>query len=186
MTIVLALATAGPVSAQVAAPFPSPWAPIRIPVPAMSTVGGPGSAAYTGVVTPFGFYQPAIPQNTIVPSYPYILYPVPQPVFIPVVLPRPAVEPVEVTVVTLRSNTSPTDMRIKPETAITWMNTENRERVIVVDPPAQPGVTAEDARQTGVAGPNENVSMVFRQPGEYTYYFKDQPERRARITIEEQ
>src|SRR5262249_27682365 len=105
LTGALALATLGPAGAQRVAP------------------ALPNITPYTGLLTPFGYHPPSIPTDTIIP-YSFIAYPVPQAVYVPVAVTpqQPAVQPVLVTIVTLRADAAPTDLRVKRDTVVTWVN----------------------------------------------------------------
>jgi plastocyanin len=137
-------------------------------------------------VTPFGYWPPAVPSNTFVPSYPYVVVAVPQPVYVPVPItpPRPPVEMVQATVLTLRGNRLPAEARVKAGTVVTWLNTDNRDRTLVFEMPATPGTSAEAARPSGIVPANGNFSLAFHQAGTYTYYLQDQPEVRTQVIVE--
>lgn len=192
----LALAAVGPAGAQFVtpplgipgtAPYSVPWAPYVYRAPSISTAGGgPSSMDYTGVLTPNGYWPPSIPSTTFTPNYQYVIYAVPQPVYVPVpvVQPRPAVEFVQGKVVTVRAATTPTELQLQPGTVVTWINEENRARTVVLEMPVAPGASAEPARQKITLPPKGTLSLAFNQPGAYPYYLEDQPERRARIVVE--
>jgi plastocyanin len=169
LTGALVLATLGPAGAQRVAP-----------------VGLPSITPYTGLLTPFGYRPPSVPSDTIIP-YSFIAYPVPQAVYVPVAVTpqQPAVQPVQVLIVTLKANAAPAELRVKRGTVVTWVNAGEQERTFVVDPQRLSGISAGATRQSGAARPNSSFSLAFYQPGVYQYYLQDQPDRTARITVEE-
>jgi len=168
LTGALALAALGPAGAQRVSP------------------ALPNITPYTGLLTPYGYRPPSIPTDTIIP-YSFIAYPVPQAVYVPVAVTpqQPAVQPVRVTIVTLRTGTAVADLRVKRDTVVTWVNAGERERTFVVDPQRLAGFSAGATRQSGSARPNSSFSLAFHQPGTYEYFLQDQPERTAKITVEE-
>jgi hypothetical protein len=147
--------------------------------------GGLSIAPYTGMVTPFGYQAPAIPSDRIIPQE-YVTYS-PQVIYVPVaVTPEmPAVQPCQVAIVTLRPDTPLADVRVKRNTVVTWVNAGDRVRTLVVEPARLPGISMGASPQTGAARPNGSFSLAFYQPGVYDYYTQDQPDRRARVVVEE-
>jgi plastocyanin len=173
-----------PMGVPGAVPFGGAWAPYAYRVPSISSTSGPSVTDYTGMVTPFGYWPPAVPSNTFVPSYPYVFVAVPQPVYVPVTPPRPAVELVQATVLTLRGGKLPAESRVKPGTVVTWMNAESRDRTLVFELPATAAASAEVTRSPGVVPANGSFSLAFHQPGTYTYYLQGQPEVRTQVVVE--
>jgi plastocyanin len=170
LTGALALAVLGPAAAQ----------------QRVAPVGLPSITPYTGLLTPYGYRPPSVPTDTIIP-YSFIAYPVPQAVYVPVAVtpPQPAVQRVQVAIVTLRAGAAVSDLRVKRDTVVTWVNAGERERTFVVDPQRLSGFSAGATRQSGAARPNSSFSLAFHQPGTYQYFLQDQPERTAKITVEE-
>jgi plastocyanin len=152
----------------------------------LAPAGLPNITPYTGLLTPYGYRPPSVPTDTIIP-YSFIAYPVPQAVYVPVAVTpqQPAVQPVQVLIVTLKANAAPAELRVRRGTVVTWVNAGAHDRTFVVDPQRLSGISAGASRQSGVARPNASYSLAFYQPGVYQYYFQDQPDRLARITVEE-
>jgi plastocyanin len=179
MTGALALAALAPASAQF--------------LPAPSSPGTPAGLRniipFTGLQIPGGFLPPSIPSNWVSPSYPQIYY-YPVPVYVPVpVMPEvPAVQPVQVTIVTLRESATQ-EVRVKAGSAVTWVNASNRERTLIVEPVSPTGgstaVSTGNGRQSGTVRPNDTFSLAFNQPGTYDYYLQDQQQQRARVIVEQ-
>jgi plastocyanin len=94
------------------------------------------------------------------------------------------VETVEVKVLALRGSTLPAEARVPLGTVVTWLNTENRERTLVFELPAPAGTSAAVERPSRVIAANGSFSLAFNQPGTYTYYLQDQPERRTQVVVE--
>ena len=97
---------------------------------------------------------------------------------------RSALEPVQVTTVTLRPDTAPPTVTVKPDTVVTWVNASDREHTLVIETIPPPGGSDWTHQQIGTARPNGSVSLMFHQPGSYEYYLQDQPANRARIVVE--
>lgn len=167
-----ALAIGSPAGAQLVSPGRLPWN--------LSTI-----TPYSGVLTPFQYRLPTMPNDSVVPYRSYIPYPVPQPVYVPVETApeRPALEPMQVTVVTLRPGTTPPPVRVKPDGIITWVNASDRTRTLVIDSVSTTEGDRWSNRQSGVARPDSSLSLAFHQAGTYDYYLSDEPTRRARITV---
>jgi len=93
---------------------------------------------------------------------------VPQPVCVPVpVTPEPpAVQPVQVALLTLRPGAAPADVRVKRDIVVTRINAGDRERSLVVDPIRLPGIGAGAGGQRGATRPNGSFSLVFHQHGQ--------------------
>jgi hypothetical protein len=153
---------------------------------AVAPIGLLSIMPYTGLLTPFGYQPPSIPSDTYIP-YSFIAYPVPQPVYVPVAVtsPQPALQPVRVAIVMLWADAASADVRVKRDTIVTWVNAGERERTLVIEPPRLPGNSGGATRQSGAARPNGSFSLAFHQPGVYDYWLQDQPDRRARVTVEE-
>jgi plastocyanin len=165
----LALAALAPAGAQRGAP-----------------VGLPSITPYTGLLTPYGYRPPSVPTDTIIP-YSFIAYPVPQAVYVPVpVTPQqPAVQPMQVSIVTLKADAAAADLRVKRGTVVTWVNAGTHDRTFVVEPQRLSGISAGATRQSGTARPNTSYSLAFYQPGVYQYYVQDRPDHQAKIVVEE-
>ncbi len=96
---------------------------------------------------------------------------------------RSALEPVQVTTVTLRPDTAPPTVTVKPDTVVTWVNASDREHTLVIETIPPPGGSDWTHQQIGTARPNGSVSLMFHQPGSYEYYLQDQPASRGRIVV---
>jgi plastocyanin len=155
-------------------------------MPSLSTFGGPAVTDYTTLGTGFGSYPSGMPSNVIVPSYPYVMVAVPQPVYVPVPVapPRPPVEMVQATVLTLRGARLPAEVRVKADTVVTWLNTDKQVCTLIFEMPAMPGATAEEARSPGTVPANGSFSLAFHQPGTYPYYLEGHPEVRTQLVVE--
>jgi plastocyanin len=145
-----------------------------------------GLANYTGVLTSFGSQSPRLPSQWIIPQF-VIYYQAPSPVLLPEPAPRPApaVEPVPVTMISLRSDAAPQDVRVKPGAVVTWRNAEERERTLIVHRPGQARSSDPAVRRSWRIGENGSFSLAFYQPGVYEYSLQEEPERRGRIVVAE-
>jgi hypothetical protein len=195
----LSLAALGTASAQAIGPLGLPGVVTSAQAVSPATMGGAmgpagrgalgwaGLSSYTGLLTPFGYRAPVIPSDRIVPAYPMVAYPVPQPVYVPVPVQaeQPAVAPVRVTQVPLRASGVLTSLQAERGIVISWVNRGEKAITVVVDPERQPGVTSGVGRQRGAARPNESFSLQFHQPGVYEFYIQDQPARRGRVVVTE-
>jgi plastocyanin len=157
--------------------------------PASAQVGrmsGPSLWDYTGVLMPGASIPPRIPNTWIIPVQVFH-YEVPRAIYIPVPVAaeRPAVEPVQVATLTLRSSSGPADLRVKPGTVVTWKNGDNRDYTLVVPQPGVSGVGGGDASQRWRVRANDSFSLAFHRPGTYDYYRLEEPNRRARIIVAE-
>jgi plastocyanin len=159
--------------------------------PASAQVGrmsGPSLWDYTGVLMPRASIPPRIPNTWIVPIQVFH-YEVPQAIYVPVPVPvateRPAVEPVQVATLTLRSGSAPADVRVKPGTVVTWRNGDNQDYTLVVPRPSASGAGGGDASQRWRIRANDSFSLAFNRPGTYDYYRLEEPNRRARIIVTE-
>lgn len=183
MSGALALAALAPASAQFLPP------PNTAPHPASTPVGLRNVIPYTGMQWSGGFMPPSIPSDWLSPSQRQIYY-YPVPVYVPVpVTPEvPAVQPVQVTIVTLR-DAGLQEVRVKAGSAVTWLNASPRERTVIVNavsPTEGSGeVSTPGARQSSVVRPNDTFSLAFNQPGTYEYYLQDQQTQRARVIVEQ-
>lgn len=180
---VLALAALAPASAQIVPSLGGPdirdFSGIITPSPRL------GFQNFGAIVTPSGTVPPRIPSTVITPNYVFH-YGLPQAVYVPVFVtpPRPAVEPVTVATVTLRGGTAPADVRVGRGTVVTWENTADRERTLIVPSAPSPSDGGAETNRWRIRE-NGRVSLVFRRPGTYEYYLQDRPEERARIIVEE-
>src|SRR5262249_38483725 len=149
----------------------------------------PGSAvaAYSGVVTPFGFRPGFVPHVWYQPQVLVDYQAPPQVVYVPVAVaaPRPAVEPIRTVTVLLRSSAPPADVRVRPGTVVTWTNPEDRSRTFVLEPAGVSGSSAGTGQRSGALGANASVSLAFNRAGTYFYYLQDKPDERARILVQE-
>jgi plastocyanin len=119
-------------------------------------------------------------------------YEVPRPIYVPVAdpPPLPAVEPVQVTMVALRGDTPPADVRVKQGAVVTWSNPDDTDRTLVIDLAGlngtSPGVGPPRVVGQSVAIPrHSNYSLVFHQPGTYYYSLQDRPSQRGSIIVEQ-
>src|SRR5262249_6515519 len=147
----LALAPLVPASAQNAMPV---WRPAYL--------------EYTGVVTTGRNVPPAIPTTWITPAYVFH-YDVPEPVFVPVPQPRPAVEPVMVATVTLRSSVAPEAVFVGGGTVVTWENGDDQARTLVIAPAETAGTDDESGAYRWQLPANGRFNLAFNQRGSYEY-----------------
>jgi plastocyanin len=159
--------------------------------PASAQVGrmnGPSLWDYTGVLMPGASIPPRIPNTWIVPIQ-LFHYEVPRAIYVPVPVPvateRPAVEPVLVATLTLRSGLAPADVRVKPGTVVTWRNGDSHDYTLVVPQPGVSGAGGGDASPRWRVRANDSFSLAFNRPGTYDYYRLEEPNRRARIIVME-
>jgi hypothetical protein len=163
----------------------APAAFAQIPEYGPPPVGLSHLIPFTGELNTFGDWTPVVPNTWILPNG-YFAYPVPRPVYVPVpVAPSwPMWEPINVTRVTLRRAAPLQDLRIRPGMVVTWVNADGRDHNLVLEPLSPSGAVLWTSRHTGLVRSNSTLSLAFHQPGMYTYSLQDQPDRRARITIE--
>jgi plastocyanin len=159
--------------------------------PASAQVGpmsGPDLWDYTGVLLPRASILPRVPSTWFVPNYVFH-YEVPRAVYVAVPVPvapeRPAVEPIQVKTLTLRSGSTPADLRVKPGTVVTWRNGDSQDYTLVVPQPGVSGVGGGDVSQRWRVRANDSFSLAFYRPGTYDYYRLEEPNRRARIIVSE-
>jgi plastocyanin len=107
------------------------------------------------------------------------------PVAVPVAPERPAVEPVQMATLTLRSGSAPADMRVRPGIVVTWRNGDNRDTTLVVPQPGASGAGGGVASQRRRVRANDSFSLASHRPGTYDYYRLEEPNRRARIIVTE-
>jgi hypothetical protein len=150
-------------------------------------VPGGAVAAYSGVVTPFGFRPGWVPSVWYQPQVLVDYQAPPQVIYVPVAVaaPRPPIEPIRTMTVLLRSSAPPADVRVKPGTVVTWTNSEERSRTLVLEPAEVSGTSTQTGRRSGVLPANSTVSLAFNRAGTYLYYLQDKPDERARVLVEE-
>jgi plastocyanin len=160
---VLTLTAIGPASAQLVIP------------PGLGPI-----AAYTGLATWNRYWPAQIPSDWSTPRVSFN-YQVPQVVYVPVAVqpPLPAVQPVQVTTITVRDGTAPASQRVKAGTVVTWLNAGSAARTLVMSPPAAVGGGPE----TLVIPAHGNFSLAFNQTGVYPYYPQGKPDQAASITV---
>src|SRR5438128_7914360 len=151
---------------------------------------GPMSAQrlwdYTGVLMPFANIPPRVPNAWIFPNY-VVQYEAPQAIYVPVPVPvapeRPAVEPIQVATLTLRSGSAPADLRVKPGTVVTWRNGDNQDYTLVLPQSSAAGAAGRDPALRWQVRAHDSFSLLFSRPGTYDYYRLEEPQGRARIIV---
>jgi hypothetical protein len=166
LTGTLALAALAPASAQIGSPL---WRPSLLD--------------YTGVLTPTAYVPPRIPSEWITPQH-VIHYAVPQPVFVPIRMPRPALQPVAVATVSLKSGVTQEGLHIGEGTVVMWENSGAPARTLIVYPAGSARMSAEAAPRGWQLPADGRFSLALHQRGSYEYYLLDEPERRGRIIVE--
>jgi hypothetical protein len=143
-------------------------------------------AAYTGLLTWSRDWPAQVPSDWSLPRVSFN-YEMPQVLYVPVAVrpPLPAVEPVQVTVVTVRSDAPLDAVRVKQGAVVTWSNPDVTARSMVIDLQGLNGMSAEASRQTVSIPPHGDYSLAFHQPGTYRYYLQDRPDQPAGLTVEE-
>ena len=104
---------------------------------------------------------------------------------VPVAPERPAVEPIQVATLTLRSGSAPADLRVKLGTVVTWRNGDSQDYTLVVPQPGASGAEGGDTTRRWRVRAHDSFSLIFSQPGTYDYYRLEEPSRRARIIVAE-
>jgi hypothetical protein len=147
---------------------------------------------YTGLLTPYAYQPPIIPNTWITPNYLFD-YEVPRVVYVPVAVPtippQPALQPVQVAALTLRRGAASVDVRVTPGTVVMWRNAENQDCTLVVAPSTSSGTGAGAASQSWQIPARGSFSLAFNQPGTYDYITHfvgtrlQDPDHWARITV---